>query len=246
MKNCIIINNEPEENNYPLQCIQNFFKKEINVTSTNNTLSEGLNAISNQNPDIVIIDSQLKDASGFDILDNITNCNFHLLFTTQNDTFEIKSLDYCGICNIQNPINSEIFQSKINKLLSKNGNYELGTQIDTFHKNIESIDDIAIELDNGIISIPVDDIIFFESNKEHTKFMLDNGEYIVSPNPFLTFDKTLSDRQFFKISDTHVVNTMKIKSYRHGTNASVEMKDGTEIKIDRNQRDDFRERIMFL
>lgn len=246
MKNCIIINSEPAENNYTLQCIQDFFKKEINVTSTINTLNEGLNAISKQNPDIVIIDSQLEDASGFDILDSVTNYNFHLLFTTRNDTLEKKSLDYCGICNIQEPINPEIFKSAIKKLLNKNGNFNLETQIDTFHKNIESMDDIAIESNNGIRSIPVDDIIFFENNEEHTKFILDNGESIVSPNSFLTYEKTLSDRQFFKVSDTHVVNTMKIKNYRHGSNASVEMYDGTEIKINRNQRDDFRECIMFL
>ena len=78
--------------------------KNVDVVAEADGVQTGINAISEHQPDVVFLDIQMPDGSGFKLLESLTDINFDIIFTTAYDQFAIKAIKFSAIDYLLKPI----------------------------------------------------------------------------------------------------------------------------------------------
>ena len=80
----LITDDELQSRNFLNTMLQQYFP-EISVVGEASTVKEAINGIKQYNPNIVFLDIQMKGETGFDLLNQLPEINFALIFTTAFD-----------------------------------------------------------------------------------------------------------------------------------------------------------------
>src|ERR1700761_3572900 len=97
MINAIIVDDEQHCINRLSDLLHNYCRHAVQVTGTYTTAEKALQGISEHKPDVVFLDIQLNDSTGFDLLGRLPEINFEVIFTTAYDTYAIKAFKFSAI-----------------------------------------------------------------------------------------------------------------------------------------------------
>jgi len=68
------------------------FGFDVQTIPEGENIESGIAAIKKHNPDVVLLDIQMPDGTGFDVLASIPNKNFEVIFITAHEEFAIKAI----------------------------------------------------------------------------------------------------------------------------------------------------------
>jgi len=96
--------------------------RHINVEAEADSVKTGLAAITEQKPQLVFLDIELKSETSFEILEQLPGIDFELIFTTAFDHYALKAIKFCAIDYLLKPIDLnelKIAVSKAEKRLNR-------------------------------------------------------------------------------------------------------------------------------
>jgi len=107
---------DDEQNNIDnLRELLRIYCPSINVISHAHNVAAGKNCLLENNPDIVFLDIQMPDASGFDLLKQLSHKNFEVIFVTAYDQYAIQAIRFSAIDYLLKPINVDDLQHAVEK-----------------------------------------------------------------------------------------------------------------------------------
>ena len=148
------------------------FSNDVKIIGHAKSVKEGIKLITELNPQLIFLDIQLEDGTGFDILDYFDQiANFEVIFTTELRDYKEKAMDYFAFYYLNKPIQEEQFTYVLKTFLSKKSNFNL-KKYDTFKSQIATQNQkIALSENNGeYIFVDFNDIIFCEAEGSYTLF----------------------------------------------------------------------------
>lgn len=195
------------------------------------------------NPDLVLLDIQMDDGTGFDFLEKIRNPKFSVIFTTAYDEYAIKAFKYSAIDYLLKPIDPD-------ELIEAIGKIEVGGQSQQIIELVEqkktgTFDRITLSSHDGITIVKLKNIGRLESDSNYTHFFLTTGEKITVPKSLIEYEKILPESQFFRTHQSHIVNLDYVKKYVKEDGGYILMEDGSEVLVARRRKEDFLGRITF-
>jgi two-component system, LytTR family, response regulator len=245
----IIIDDEPD----CVAVVEMLLKKhcphtEIIGSTTKST--EGVNLIRTLKPDVVFLDIEMPVLNGFQLLDEISNINFQLIFTTAYDRYAVQAFKYSAIDYLLKPIDPQELIPAIAKVEQKqavdNKQLELLRQ-QLYAPNSSVGDKIALPYAHGYIIVEVAQIVYCESDGSYTKVVLASGEVHLITRSLGEVEETLeSNGSFFRIHRQFFINLKHIKRIVKSDGGSVTMNGNIEVPIARNRREDFVKLFMRL
>jgi two-component system, LytTR family, response regulator len=192
---------------------------DIEVVGEASGVASGLKAIRDLNPDLLFLDIQVSDGTGFDLL-NKADFTGKVIFVTAYDeyafrAFEVNALDY-----LLKPISDE----RLNKVISNLVN----TENDKFGRSVHKFrydDRLMIEQKKKIHFIKIEHIIYIKADREYTfLYELGGKEYMVLKS-IGYWEKELPDEQFARVHRNAIINFNYIeKSEKTGNTAKVYLK----------------------
>lgn len=196
----------------------NQFCVDINIIDEATSFTEGIKILQTKNPDILFLDIQLKNRTGFELLDFILPKKIKVIFVTSHEGYALKAFKYNAIDYILKPIIIEDLILAINKVRQdiKQRIFTSENQIHTLKQaisNTKKQDFIAIPSNDRIELIKFKDIIFLESQGRYTIFHCLNNLQIVSSRNIGDYDTILNKKQFFRTHKSYIINinhTLKI------------------------------------
>src|SRR5690606_23087731 len=102
-----------------LQSIINQWCTDISIVGIAKSAEDGINVIMNTKPDLVFLDIQMPDRSGFEVLKAFPKLNFEVIFVTAHDQYGIQAIKFSALDYILKPINVSELQFAIEKARSK-------------------------------------------------------------------------------------------------------------------------------
>lgn len=230
----IIIDDEPKSRN----TIKNYIAKyapALEIIGEGDSVKTGSELIETKKPDLVFLDVEMGDGTGFDLLGLITHTDFKLIFCTSHEKYAIKAFRFSAIDYLLKPVDPDIFQSAINKVTS--GNISAKTQLEILKTNQSEFKRIALSTSEGITLVDIDSIIRMESNSNYTSFFLENNSLILASKTLKEFDDLLSESGFIRIHKSHLVNAKFIMKYIKGDGGWIVMSDGSKVEVSRRKKD---------
>lgn len=214
----------------------------ILLTGTFSTVETGIEGIENLNPDVVFLDVQIHEQTGFDVLKAVKNHSFEVIFTTAFETFAVQAFKFSAIDYLLKPIDEDDFRMAINKLNSKIEAKDFSKKVNTLFSNISKSDvqkKITIPTSDGLEFIEVSNIIRCEADVNYTTiFTKDNKKLLVSKT-LKSFEMLLVNCNFFRIHNSHLINLNYIKKYTKGKGGYVTLIDNSTIEVSTRRKDDF-------
>lgn len=243
MIQAIIIDDEPHCIEYLRRLLHDEFTGRIELTGIAQTVNEGIKQISFLQPDLVFLDVQIGEKTGFDMLRQINEKNFDVIFTTAYDKYAIQAIKFSAIDYLLKPIDKEELEIAIIKISGQISKKTTTEKIDTLLHNLERKDNafkkIMVPTNSGFELLDVADIIRCESHINYTNIFLKNKKEILVAKTLKEFEEMLSEYHFFRIHNSHLVNLSSVKSYHKGKGGSVILSDGTELEVSTRRKDDF-------
>jgi two-component system, LytTR family, response regulator len=196
---------------------------------------EGAKLITSFNPDIVLLDIQLQDGTGFDLLELFPDKTFTVIFSTAHEEYAIQAIKHAAFDYLLKPIDPDELKKAIQTSLEKR---KVPASIPTKESSANPKNIIVSTVDSMFV-LPTEKIIRFESEKNYTTIFMSDQRRIVVSKPLSDYHSLLQEPLFFRVHRSHIINMRQIDRYDKRDGGCVFMKNGDEIPISRNSKERF-------
>jgi two-component system LytT family response regulator len=204
------------------------------------SVEEALPLLRNFEPDILFLDIQMPQQTGFDLLASIRNLNFEVIFTTAYNEFAIQAIRFSALDYLLKPVDPAALQHaveryKVKRLYAADGE----TRYRNFMQNINTEAGAPLRLALPGISeiqyVQLKDIIRLQAERNYTRFWFVKGKQFLSAKTLLDYEKVLEGSGFIRVHKSHLVNNIHIKSY--DKQGILKMSDESEVEVSRRRKD---------
>jgi two-component system LytT family response regulator len=209
----------------------------IEVIAEANSVASGLDCITENNPDLVFLDIQMQDGTGFDLLEKLPKRNFKLIFVTSFDHYAIKAFKFSAVDYILKPVDPDQLIAAVEKVKAMAPAETVESKIDVLISNITSLEKIALPASDGIRFIKISEIIRCESDNNYTLFYLTTKEKILVSKTLKDFELLLSGSKFYRVHKSHLVNLKYIAKYIPGEGGYLILEDGSHVDVSRRKKE---------
>lgn len=198
----------------------------------------GLKAINELKPDIVFLDVQMPKLTGLELLELVEG-NPHIIFTTAYDEYAINAFDLNAVDYLLKPFSKERFEKALGKVFEKIGNNESSnnvSQLKTHVSESKTLDKIVVKSNSNIHVIPLDEILFIESEDDYVMIHTSKGKYL-KHQTMKFYEENLNPSKFIRIHRSYIVKVSEInKIEKYGKDTyQVVLKNGKDLKVSRSR-----------
>ena len=246
MLKSIIVEDEPHSQ----KTLANFIRKycpQLKLVAIAATVSEGIEQINQQKPDLVFMDIDLPDGTGFEIINQLHEPWPSIIFVTAYNQYAVKAFQVSAIDYLLKPVDPELLIKAVEKVQqTENDQQQQSKKVAVFNENRISgkLNKMALPTQHGVQLVHIDEIIRLEADGNYTTvFLKDKSKYMVS-RKIKEFETLLESMHFFRIHQSHIVNLLLIDRYVKGEGGTVILEDGTQLEVARRRKEAFLKRIM--
>lgn len=214
---------------------------QIDVVGQADSVRTALEAIRERKPDVIFLDIQMGDGTGFDVLTNLKEINFQIIFTTALDSHGIKAIKFSALDYLLKPIDPDDLIKAVTKLEQTNRKESITDSITLLLENMRSNKSpdnkrIALHSLEKVHLVAVGDIIRCESQGSYTIFFLQNKEQIVASKNMKEFEEMLEGHSFIRVHHSHLINFAYLKEYVKKDGGYAIMTDKSEVPVSFRKR----------
>lgn len=245
MITAIIIDDEQHCIDRLTHLIITYCKQNICLLQSAQNVEDGIKAIHQQQPRLVFLDVQLNDKTGFDLLKQIPDISFDVIFTTTYENYAVQAFKFSAIDYLLKPVDVDDLKQAIEKLKDKISKEELKKKLDTLFFNLNNAGKrVLIPTINGYEFIPVSDIIRCQSDVNYTTIYLQGKQKLVVAKTLKEFDELLNGYNFFRVHNSHLINLMFVKGYNKGKGGVVLLTDGSQVEVSTRRKEELLKKLM--
>jgi two-component system, LytTR family, response regulator len=224
------------------------YSNSLRLLGTFDSVPKGYKAIKELSPDLVFLDVQIHEKTGFDLLKELGDIDFEVIFTTAYDKFAVQAFKFSALDYLLKPVDKDDLKLAMDKFVSKTKKDGAINRLDNLLLNLKSQNGqpkrIIVPTTSGFEVFDVPDIIRCESDVNYTTIYLKNKQKLVVAKTLKEFEEMLTEHGFFRVHNSHLINLTFVKSYNKGKGGSVVLSDGMEIEVSTRRKDDFLKEMM--
>lgn len=240
MKKAVIIDDENRTRDLIAKMI-NSFGLDIEAIPAGENVQSGIKAIEEHQPDIVFLDIQMPDGTGFDLLKAVSNKNFEVIFITAHEEFAIKAIKFSALDYILKPVDPEELRNAVENALKTMDDKRDERQFEALQNNISPQQKrrLVLKTQESVHVVDLDQIIRCESDRNYTSFYLTENRKILVSKTLKEFETLLIGYNFIRVQQSHLINLDYVDRYNKGNGGSVVMRDGSEVPLSPAKREIF-------
>ena len=243
MINTLIIDDEVQSRE-SLRSYLNIYCPDVNLVDEAENVENGIRKIKKYKPDLVFLDVQMPDGTGFDLLNRFPERNFKTIFVSAYDQYAIKAFKFSAIDFLLKPVSSDELISAIKKLDLTHEVRLLNKKIDLLLQNRGSFKKIALPSMDEILFVQISDIVRCESDANYTVFHLKDGQKKVVSRTLKEYDEMLSGMGFCRVHHSQLVNLSYVTKYIKGEGGQLVLNNDDVIDVARRRKEALMERLI--
>ena len=210
---------------------------DISIISSVGTIEAGYEAISQHKPDLLLLDVELPDGNGFDLLRKISPVNFKVIFITGFQEYALDAIKVSALDYLLKPFETEELRHAIEKARIVINHADEQLKLQALNENLQNkkvLKRIILHTSDHLQLVSVSDIIRAEADSNYTRFWLSEGKKIMVTRTIKEFDGLLSGSGLIRVHQSHLVNISYIDKYVKRDGGYLQLKDGTKIPVSPN------------
>ena len=226
-----------------IKTIINFLSEnmpEIEIVGSANSVDEGINLINLKKPDLILLDIEMPNANGFELLKEFPNRKFNVIFITAYDEYAVEAFKVNAIDYLLKPFDEDELINSIKRIKSKDDNSYNTDRINTLLNQMakQNSKKIRINTKNGIEFIEINNIVKIDADGNYCNIIIENKAPIYATKKIKELDQLLSNNKFFRSHKSTIINLEKVIKYDASDNYIL-MSDDSQASLSRYKRDSF-------
>ncbi len=240
MHKVLIIDDENRTRELIANMIESF-GLDVQTIPEGENVESGIKAIEKHNPDIVFLDIQMPDGTGFDVLRSIENKSFEVIFITAHEEFAIKAIKFSALDYLLKPVDPTELEAALKKAINAIQEVSESPQFEALQKNINPHEKrrLVLKTQESVHVVDLDDIIRCEADRNYTSFFLTNNKKILVSKTLKEYETLLRGHHFLRVQQSHLININYVERYDKKNGGAVVMKDGSEVPLSSAKREIF-------
>lgn len=239
--NICIIDDEKDNRDLLIYFIQTQYQ-DIQILGEAACVKDGIHIINTYKPDLIFLDIEMPDGTGFDLVDNLTEYLPEIIFYTAYNQFALRAIECSALGYLIKPINKTTVEQVITKAAQKIDLKNKALQYQVLKEQISVAENnstrFLISNSDGMHVLNFDNLIYCTADSNYTTLHLEDKKIIVAKT-LKEIEIILSNHtQFLRIHHSTIVNISKIiKIQRVEQNIFVLLKNNIELAVSRSKRD---------
>jgi two-component system LytT family response regulator len=213
---------------------------EIVVVAEAGDVESAVEAIETNEPDLLFLDIDLPDGTGFDVLKKIEPGGFKVIFITAHHEHAIKAIKFSAFDYILKPVNTNEVIEAVNRALKeqdKESNVlRMEAVLANFGNSLPELKKIVLKTSEKIYLVNIKDIVRCESENNYTVFYLSSGKKILVSKTIKIYDEMLTPHGFMRIHQSHLINLNYILHYDKQNGGILTLSDNSTIPVSHTKR----------
>lgn len=241
MINCMLVDDESSARGTMKSIIREFFP-DLNVIAEAETPGEAIRLIPEKKPDLVFLDVEMQHGTGFDVLENLPEIDFQVIFVTAYEQYALRSFRYAALDYLLKPVRISQMKEAIARFREKTNTSLSGKSFESVRKQFfdgkENPQLILPEI-GGFFVVNFDEIVRCESSRNYTIFHLDNGDSRVVSKTMKEYEDILLEHGFFRVHKSHIISLKKVRKVSRGKQSEVDLANGHTVPVARDRKEAF-------
>lgn len=203
-------------------------------------VESGLTKITEFKPEILFLDIEMDDGTGFDLLKQISEPTFQLIFTTAFNQYAIQAIKFSAIDYLMKPVDPLELAASLNKASKNISQKNLQRQVEVLMQQISNrpnIDrQIVLKDMEATYFVKVSDILYCMAEGAYTQVFILNSDPILVSRNLHAHEELLSPSGFIRTHHSCLVNPSHIKLYDRKTESLV-LTSGHTVPVSQRKRD---------
>lgn len=215
------------------EILRNYLQKycrQVDILGEASNISEALEMIGSQQPDLLFLDIEMPFGNAFDLLDQLGERSFEIVFVTAYDQYAIEALNSHAAYYLMKPIDIDELIKAVNYVEEIREKEERLEKLVLRSGLAQGAGKITIPQQDGFQVLNISEILYCKADDNYTEIFLENKKILVSKT-LKYFEQALSDHHFARIHKTYLVNVNEIIKYKKGKGGSVVLKNGKELMV---------------
>lgn len=233
----IIIDDEPAMQEINSRLLTEYFPA-INLVGTANSITSATELIRLKKPDLILLDIELKDGSGFQVLQQLKPYTFKVVFITGFNHYAIKAIKFSALDYILKPVNETEFQQAIQRAIDHiylDTEQQTNLLLESLRKETQN-KKLVLKTSDSIHIVDISDILFCKSDNSYTTFFIHENEKIIVSKSIKEYDELLCEYGFFRPHQSYLVNLNHVKKIDKSDGSFIIMKNKKEIPVSLRQK----------
>lgn len=234
MLRILIVDDEPSAIKNITLLLQKYH--DLIVVGTCGSVAEARVLIPATRPDLLLLDIQLPDGTGFDLLQSLGKISFHIIFVTAFNEHGIKAIKYGALDYLLKPVDEDDLDKALEKakgawLPEKDVMDSLEVIRSAWAQSeVGDRQQIVLKSQHFFQLVALDDIVYCQSMGNYTHFHLSDNRMVVASRTLKEFYDMLPRQKFIRAHHSYLVNVKYIDRLFHKDGYLV-LKSGEEIPI---------------
>lgn len=258
----ILVDDEPAAREGLQALLSNDTEIEVKAVCKNGL--EAIEAIEAHHPDIVLLDIQMPEISGFDVLRSIPSPWPQIIFITAYDQYAIQAFSYHALDYLLKPFSDERFYQSLTRakeMARQRQTTDLSVKmLELLRQNNEGeatlvgnsktstvLQKLVVKDSGKVILIPWEEIVFIKADDYVVRIQY-SGKVMVVRESLKRLETILPPDHFMRTHKSYIVNLTKILEIENdlGGGFLLKLMDKSEIPVSKHYKDALSQKIGLL
>ncbi|MEM6299404.1 MAG: LytTR family DNA-binding domain-containing protein [Bacteroidota bacterium] len=256
-----IVEDNPSIRSFLVQVIPTL-SADYQIIGTSSNVEEAMLFLQNQTPDLLLLDVELPDGKGFDVLKRWNELNDKekfegsVIFATAHNHYALQAIKFSALDYLLKPINVEELREALKKAAEDKATRDqfMQEKLQILEQNLENVDQekpsgkqrIILSDAERIQMVSVDEIVRCEANGSYTTFFLTESRNITISKSIKNIEAMLPDVIFYRIHRSHLINLTFFDFLDRKDGGTVHLKDGSILPIAVRRKDTLLEKLRLI
>lgn len=214
--------------------------KDIEIAAIASSCVEAMEAISKYEPDVVFLDAELANETGFDLLKEYSDHSFKVIFVTAHSQYAIKAIKHEVHDYLLKPVMLDELLDSLGRLKASAKNAEdHGLPLFSNHR----FEMLIIPSNDGQVMLQQNEILRLKGDGAYTQIYCEQGKHYTASYNLAHFEKQLNPDIFLRCHKSHVINLQRVHKVQRSGGFTVQLSNGEKVEISKTYRKVFDERI---
>jgi len=242
----LIVDDEQKARNILQHYITSFIPAITEIRQADSVVA-ALEELKQYQPGIIFLDVEMPHKNGFDLLVQLDNPAFDVIFTTAYNQYAIQAIRFSALDYLLKPVDPDELKAAVDRHLQKQVSFQEKTELyNNLVENIAKKDvkdfKIAVPSSEGVYFFMIDDILRLEADRSYTHIHLANRKQVIASKTLRHFEDMLEEFGFIRTHKSHLVNPRHITRISND-NEFVLLSDGSKVEVSRRKKDEVQQQL---
>ncbi|WP_208025685.1 LytR/AlgR family response regulator transcription factor [Niastella caeni] len=235
---CFITDDEPAAIESLIKLIE-LYCPSLHIKGRATNTTDAAAFLGKEEVDILFLDIRMQGETGFDLLKQLKEPNFHLVFVTAYDEYGIKAIKFSATDYLLKPVDPQELIAAVHKVTTRKQIQQEQMQLLLQSHMIPNSQQkrIALADQSEIKYVLINDIVCCEAENSYTTFYIgDSKQGLVVSKPIAEYETLLQPYGFIRVHQSWLVNSYKLESYKREDGGYLRMQNGMDVPVSRQRK----------